>query len=403
MGTWFADPLQASGPIVRPLVSRHFTEYQLPVAPQTHEFAHVPGTNFLLLTQMCNSQLLKIELDRVSWEPVALRSFLMGKSDKSGLHGVWPSKRYPGMMWLSLQYENKLLLVHPGRYVSEVPSIIKTINIPEPGNGPHCVIEIGNRVWAGLKEPSEQTEKFYVFSADVNNTTDTVLYPCLESPVFIQEEPTTRLIYVTQDHASSIMCIDTTNGQTTQLPIPSEAGSNPVGMTTVSSGHLRGLWFTLAGDAAGGSGSFGHIGPEGELKFFQLKDLGTNAGLLHVADASTAKGGPGLWLLSTSLLSPKSPDALIRVTFDDAITKVTGQEYISILTQNAKAHRIVVLDNTVLVSELNSFTLAQLRYKNTVAGNWLPAKTIRDNPNCNGPSCPDLLSQEVAPSKCVIL
>lgn len=129
--------------------------------------------------------------------------------------------------------------------------------------------------------------------------------------------------------------------------------------------------------------------------------LGTNAGLLHIADASTAENGPALWLLSTSLLSTNSADALIRVTFDDAITSVTGEEYISILTQNAMVHRIVTLDATVLVSELNTSTLAQLTYNNTVAGNWLPAKSISDTTVYDEAGCPDL-PQGVGPGKCVI-
>lgn len=327
---------------------------------------------------MSNSQLLKIELDPTSEEPIALQSFPMGKNNQSGLHGVWPSERYPGMMWLSLQSENKLLLVDPGKNLSTAPSIIKTINIPEPGNGPHSIFEIRGRVWAGLKVASKQTGQYYVFSADVVNTSDTAMYPCLNSPVFIQEEPSTRLIYVTQDSASSIMRINVTSGKTTQLPIPPQVGVNPVGMITAS-GPLSGLWFTLAGNATGGTGTFGHIGSTGELKFFHLKEpmLGSNAGLLHLADASDSEG-PALWLLSTSLLSNKSADALIRVAFDDAITKVAGQEYISILTQNAMTHRVAVLGSTVMVSELNTFTLAQLSYRNTIAGQWLPAQSIGD-------------------------
>ncbi|KAK3339928.1 hypothetical protein B0T25DRAFT_560912 [Lasiosphaeria hispida] len=364
---------------VTSLVSRRLTEYLLPVATQTHELARVPGSNFLLVSQMSNSQLIKIELDPASEEPVAYQSFPMGENSQSGLHGVWPSARFPGMMWLSLQSENRLLLVNPGQDISTAPSIITTIDIPEPGKGPHCVFEIGNRVWAGLKEASEQTGEYYVFSADVDNTTDTVLYPCLNSPVFIQEEPTTRLIYVTQDTASSIMRINITSGETAQLPIPPEAGNTPVGMTTAS-GPLSGVWFSLAGNDTGGSGSFGHIGSTGELQFFQLEKplLGTNAGLLHIADASTAEGGPALWLLSTTLLSTNSADALIRVTFDDDITSVTGEEYISIPTQNAWAHRIITLDATVMLTELNTFTLAQLSYSNTVAGRWLPAQALTD-------------------------
>jgi len=235
---------------VRPLVSRRVTEYLMPVTTQTHEVARVPDTNFLLLSQMSNSQLVKIELDPVTEAPVAYQSFPMGESNRSGLHGVWPSIVQPGMMWLSLQSENKLLLVDPGNQLSDPPLIIKTINVPEPGNGPHSIFEIDNRVWAGLKVASEQTEEYYVFSADIDNPSDTILYPCLNSPVFIQKDPLTNLVYVTQDTASAIMRIDTTTGETTQLPIPPSVGNNPVGMITAS-GPLAGLWFSLAGNSTG--------------------------------------------------------------------------------------------------------------------------------------------------------
>ncbi|KAK5658668.1 hypothetical protein OQA88_2064 [Cercophora sp. LCS_1] len=363
---------------VRSLVSRRVTEYLLPVAAQTHEIAHVPGSNFLLVSQMSNSKLIKVELDPVTEEPIAYQSFPMGESSTSGLHGIWPSAKFPGLMWMSLQSENRLLLVDPGQTLSAVPVINKTIDIPEPGNGPHSIFEIGNRVWTGLKVASPQTDEYYAFSADVDNTTDTVLYPCSNSPVFIQEEPTSRLIYVTQDATSSIMSINVTNGETKQLPIPPAVGNNPVGMTTAS-GPLSGLWFVLAGNSTGGTGTFGRIDTTGELQFFTLQAplLGTNAALLHLADASNADG-PALWLLSTTLLSNASADALIRVTFNDAITEVSGEEYIALPTQNAWAHRIVTLDSTVMVSELHTFTLAQLSYNNTVAGQWLPAQALTD-------------------------
>jgi hypothetical protein len=67
------------------------------------------------------------------------------------------------------------------------------------------------------------------------------------------------------------------------------------------------------------------------------------------------------------------------VTFDDAIISIIGEEYISILTQNAMAHRVVPMDSTVLVSQLHTFTLTQLTYNNTVAGKWLPAESVSDD------------------------
>jgi hypothetical protein len=359
------------------LVSRRLTEYLMPAATETHEFARVPNSNFVLLSQMSDSELIKIELDPKTEEPVAFHSFPMGKNRSSQLHGVWPSTVYPGMMWLSLQADNQLLLVDPGKNLTTPPTILQTIDIPAPGNGPHCVFEIGNRVWAGLKVASKQTGGYYVFSVDITDSSDHKLYECLSSPVFIKEEPTTGLIYVTQDTDSSIMRINTTSGETTQLPIPPSVGNNAVGMISAD-GPLSGVWFTLAGNATGGTGTFGHIGSDGKMEFFKLEHpmLGANAGLLHIADASSVAGGPALWLLSTSLLSDNSPDALIRVTFDAGITSVSGEEYISMLTQNAKVHRVLPLDSTVLVSELHTFTLAQLSYNNTVAGQWLPAESV---------------------------
>lgn len=371
-----ATAASAQNPVTS-LVSRRVTEYLMPATTETHEFARVPNTNFVLLTQMSDSELIKIELDPTTEEPIAYHSFPMGKNSSSQLHGVWPSTVHPGMMWLSLQADNRLLLVDPGQDLSTEPSIIQTIDIPAPGNGPHCVFEIGNRVWAGLKVASKQTGQYYVFSADVSNSTDQKLYQCLNSPVFIKEEPTTGLIYVTQDNDSSIMRINVTSGETTQLPIPPSVGNNAVGMTTAY-GSMSGVWFTLAGNATGGTGTFGHIGSSGEMEFFKLEHplLGTNAGLLHVADASTEAGGPALWLLSTSLLSTNSPDALIRVNFDAGVTSISGEEYISMPTQNAMVHRVLPLDKTVLVSELHTFTLAQLTYNNTIAGQWLPAEAV---------------------------
>ncbi|BCS23589.1 uncharacterized protein APUU_40033A [Aspergillus puulaauensis] len=359
--------------------SRRLTEYLMPVTQQTHEPARVPNTNFVLLTQMSSSELVKIELDAATEDPIAYQSFPMGKNSSSMLHGAWPSVKNPGLMWLSLQGENKLLLVDPGKELSTPPQIKHTIDIPKPGNGPHCVFEIGDRVWAGLKDASPQNGQYYAFSVDLHNSSDWKLYQSLSSPVFIREEPTTGLIYVTQDWSSSIMRIDLATDEITQLPIPPSVGNTAVGMASVT-GALSGVWFTLAGNATGGTGTFGHIGADGQIKFFSLRQkvLGGNAALLHVADAST-KDEPALWILSTSLLSTESPDALIHVTFDQSGSTIKGEEYISLQTQNAKAHRVLVLDSSVLVSELNTFTLAQLKYENTVAGQWLPSKVVSDN------------------------
>lgn len=172
----------------------------MPEAEETQEFARAPNSNFVLLSQMSDSQLIKIELDPTTKEPIAFQSFPT-KGSPCRLHGVWLSKIYLGMTWLSIQGDNQLLLVlvGPGQNLTTAPSIIHTIDMPAPGNVLHCVFEIGKRVWASLKEKSKQTGQHYVFSADVFNPTDQILYPCLASPVFIKEELIASLIYVTQD------------------------------------------------------------------------------------------------------------------------------------------------------------------------------------------------------------
>lgn len=121
------------------------------------------------------------------------------------------------------------------------------------------------------KVASKQTGQYYVFSANISNTTDQILYEALNSPVLIKEEPTSGLIYVTQDTASSIMRINVTSGETWQLSIPPSMGSTPVGMATIH-GPMSSVWLSLAGNATGGSGSFGYIESSGKIKFFQLKE-----------------------------------------------------------------------------------------------------------------------------------
>lgn len=84
--------------IVKSIPSRQVHEHVMPNSKETHELARVPGTNFLLLSQMTDGQLVKIELDPNTEKPIAYASFLMGASKNSGLHGITPSKLYPGLM-----------------------------------------------------------------------------------------------------------------------------------------------------------------------------------------------------------------------------------------------------------------------------------------------------------------
>lgn len=361
---------------INAIPARQLVEYQLPLTNETHEIGLVPGSNMVLVSQMSSSKLLKIQLDPRTQQPVAYKAFPMGSSSKSGLHGVWPSTAYPGKMWLSLQNENKLLLVDPNvNNLDAPPTILRIINIPTPGNGPHCVFEFNDRIWAGLKAASPQTGEYYVYSAGLQNPENNYkLFSSQNSPVFIRPHPDNGDVYVTEDNSNSILRISAQTGETSQIPIDTKRGKTPVGMVTIERGPLRGVWFTLAGDANGGTGTFGRINSQGQIQYFQLspKFQGSNAALLHIADGFDQTRGPVLWLLATSLLNPNSPDALIEVVFDPQGQNIYRQEFVAMLTQDAKMHRVITAGQTVLATQLHTFSLAQLTYQNMPPGQWLP-------------------------------
>ena len=85
------------------------------------------------------------------------------------------------------------------------------------------------------------------------------------------------------------------------------------------------------------------------------------AGLLHIAfDPPPARGEPSAWLLGSSIISPNVLDVIIRVTFDNAHSRILGEEVAVLPTQLCKAHRLLPLTTSVLTTELASATVAQL-------------------------------------------
>jgi hypothetical protein len=52
------------------------------------------------------------------------------------------------------------------------------------------------------------------------------------------------------------------------------------------------------------------------------------------------------------------------------VTRIVDEEFVALPTQNAMNHRVLPLDKTVLVSEWNTSTLAQLEYTGGVLGTW---------------------------------
>ncbi|KAF9162436.1 hypothetical protein BGX21_002714 [Mortierella sp. AD011] len=327
--------------------SRRLIENVLPQADQTHEVLKVPNSNIVLISQMSNSVLVKARVDNAG---VILESaaFQMGQST-SALHGLANSQAYPGKVWLTLQNDNKLVLIDPNvRSFRSAPRVLREILVPSPGKGPHYIGEYGNELWVTLQDSSD------VLRINHKNPSDYSIYGGLPRPIFVAQHPINRLFYTGQDNSNSIMKIDPTAGTTTQIPIPSSVGQTPVGMIS----GPQGVWFTLLGDSTQGTGTIGHIGADGNVNYHKLKSpLGKDAALLHLAFSTTAATDHKLWLLSSSIINDNALDSVIKVTFDAQWSSIQSEEVIVMPTQRSKAHRIVLTPRYVFATELASSRL----------------------------------------------
>jgi virginiamycin B lyase len=342
--------LAAPGPAMP--CRRSLTEYELPPAAETHEMIKLPGKPMVLVSQMSNSTLVKLQLDPDTEKVTGIQGFPLGAPNER-LHGLALSSRYPGKIWATLEAGNKLILVDPGVDRLDIaPKIVRTIDIPGGGKGPHYVGEYGDQLWVSLKTSDQ------VLAIDHADPEKYKLYSAEPHPIFVAQHPKTKDFYASQDMSSKILRIDGKTQKTSQIEIPAGRGATPVGLVAGPAG----LWVVLLGTTEKGTGTFGRINGDGEITWFTLTSpVGRNAGLLHLAFALKVAGKlPSAWLLGSSIISPNALDAIIRVTFDDNYTQVKSEEVTALPTQLCKAHRLLVLDNSVLATELTSATVAQL-------------------------------------------
>lgn len=327
------------------------TEYELPPTAQTHELVKLPDQSLVVVSQMSNSHLVKLQLDPQTEQITTIQAFPLGPQDAM-LHGLAISTRYPGKIWATHEAGNRLLLVDPGKTVDAPPQIIRTIPIPGEGKGPHYIGEYDNLLWVSLKTSDQ------VLAIDHTNPEKYWFYQALPHPIFVARHPTTGDIYASQDQANKLLRIQFPNTATSQIAIPSSAGQTPVGLVAGPAG----LWVVLLGTAVQGTGTFGRITAQSDIVWFRLHSQeGRNAGLLHIT--FDAKGGA--WLLGSSIVSPNALDLFIHVTFDPAYMRIQSEETAALPTQLCKAHRLLALQQSVLATELTSATVAQLR---TTAG-----------------------------------
>ncbi|KAG0277327.1 hypothetical protein BGZ96_002912 [Linnemannia gamsii] len=330
--------------------SRYVIENPLPYAVQTHEVIRVPNTNVILISQMSNSVLLKATVNNQGIIQ-DIGAFQLGQNT-SALHGLALSKNYPGHVWVTLQKDNKLVLLDPMvKSISFPPTVIKEIDVPAPGLGPHYVGEYGDELWSTLQDSSD------VLRINYKTPSDYTIYKGLPRPIFIAQHPDNGQFYTGEDNSASIMKIEPATNKTTQLSIPSSAGVTPVGLIAGPKGH--GIWFTLLGNATHGTGTIGNLHADDTITYHTLSSspLSSNASLLHLAFDPKAKTNYTIWLLASSIINSSALDMIIKVTFDESWSKIVSEDIVVTPTHLNKAHRILVSPNNVLATELASSKL----------------------------------------------
>ncbi|KAG0285658.1 hypothetical protein BGZ97_007712 [Linnemannia gamsii] len=315
----FANALPITSVPASRAASRYVIENPLPYAEQTHEVIRVPGTTVILISQMSNSVLLKATVnDQGIIQDIG--AFQLGQST-SALHGLALSKEFPGHVWVTLQKDNKLVLLDPlVDSISSPPTVIQEIDVPAPGLGPHYVGEYGEELWSTLQDSSD------VLRINYKNPSDYTIYKGLPRPIFIAQHPDNGQFYTGEDNSASIMKIEPATGTTTQLPIPATAGLTPVGLIAGPKG--RGIWFTLLGDKTQGTGTIGNLHADDTITFHTLSSssLSSKAALLHLAFDPEAETNYTLWLLASSIINSSALDMIIKVTFDESWTKIMSED-----------------------------------------------------------------------------
>ncbi|MEM8962680.1 MAG: hypothetical protein AAGD38_14435 [Acidobacteriota bacterium] len=326
-------------------------EYPLPGAVQTHELVSVNGS-LIVVSQQSDSKLVKMARDPQTGLINAAASFTIG-SEKDGLHGLRASEVFPGMVWATLQFTSKLLLINPNSgSVNAAPEIVRTIDVPFPGRGPHVVIEEGEYLWVTLKDSA------HVLHINFNNPSEYTLYKAARKPIFVARHPTNNRVYVSQDQSSKILEIDTALGFQREIDVPEEEGATPVGLIAGPDGNV---WFTLAGPQGGAQGTFVKIDADGEFNYFHLTtDQGSTAGLLHLAFEVNQTNLPRLHLVASTIADSASFDGVITVTLDADYSAIDTQTTYTFPTQLSKLHRVLVLGDQLFVTELSTSAVAQI-------------------------------------------
>lgn len=371
-------------------------EVKLPHATQTHEVCWDPVTKALFVTQMTNSTLVRIGVDSRGMLLDEQEAWRVGP-ENGGLHNASLSYKYPGCLWLSLQYLNLLVLVDVRpenmleiKQIYQVPSYLKTSDgeIKHVG-GPHCTRECpytGN-LWAclkgalddqknnnpcgklsqccnpaPLKEHMESHSKDPSFDIKIPNSYAVwqlkpeeynpdsecggkggKLYHCRNSPPMLALDSNGNA-WIPQDQSDTIMYINQKKKVSLQLKVPwpedakvNERHTGP-GIATSPDGSI---WMVQLETMA----SMVRINPltqEMILYEIQTPEWARGIRMIHLdfRAGSVAGHHNRIYAISSTLLQDESTDALFIMNLSGDWKTIEGVRVVPLPSQGSACHRI---------------------------------------------------------------
>ncbi len=342
--------------IPRSLQLKSAIEYPLPSSGQTHEIV-CPTPGLLLVSQQPSSALVKLQVDPMTGQPIAAVRHVID-DEFAGLHGLHLARpatdRPAGAVWITLQFSSELLLIDPvTASLDAAPRVLQRIRLRAPARGPHVVVEDERHLWVSCKDSR------HIVRVSLDDPDDQRVIACGPRPIFVAVHPRTGDVWATLDQSSGLFRIPAgqTHGET--IPIPAAQGSTPVGMVPGTDGNL---WFVLLG----GTGTFGRIGADNTIRWFQLTaGAAMGAAFIHLAfnPSEHDPNGPlRLYLLGSSMADRKALNAVFEVELgpDEEQLQIARQQTIAFPSQSSMSHRVLATPHGLYCTALGACAVVHL-------------------------------------------
>ena len=475
-------PLRVRGGEARPTIERldpscnvrgdrpasaRLLEHSLPAALQTHEVLYEPRTRTVLATQMEEGRLLRLAVDPATGE-LSRRSTRVGDKAEAlspsgelgnpvesarfdtaprpagkpfvGLHGLALSETYPGRVWVTLQYVNRVCLVDVAS-LSIVGSFACPATLADgatPIGGPHSLVEKRGHLFVCMKggaschgppDPAaaEDARACAVWrvalaapadAADAAAAAAAADAPLTRDAGDVFRVPATPpMCAVDDDGACWVVCdafpalayipwrarptADDTSGSA-KAQVMAGVGDDGArlarGELPASAARLVllpyqyavlngcGPGVTIGPDGRpwfcvlGGDGVVGTVGRDMRVKLFELhaNDWNPTPRLCHVRFDDDGV----LYAISSDLIDKRAVNSLVRVRFDAAFEEVVAQHEFAMPTQATCCHRVELVPGpdparcSVVVSELSKAQLLQVFAATLPALDRFPMKTM---------------------------